>query len=94
MCVRCAHSTDGGVVPAALLSSSELRGRVVLCMRSLRCQMTEFEASAEPLQEWLNSAEVRVQESSARLHDLSAKKQELGKLQVIIERLRFQICHV
>lgn len=48
--------------------------------------MTAFEASAEPLQEWLNSAEVRVQESSARLHDLSAKKQELGKLQVIIER--------
>lgn len=44
--------------------------------------MTEFEASAEPLQDWLNSTEVRVQESSARLYDLPAKKQELGKLQV------------
>lgn len=45
--------------------------------------MTEFEANAEPLQGWLNSTEVRVQESSARLHDLSAKKQELSKLQVL-----------
>lgn len=44
--------------------------------------MTEFEASAEPLQDWLTSTEVRVQESSARLHDLPAKKQELSKLQV------------
>lgn len=44
--------------------------------------MTEFEASAEPLQEWLNGAEARVQECSARLHDLPAKKQELSKLQV------------
>lgn len=45
--------------------------------------MTEFEASAEPLQDWLNSTEVRVQESSTRLHDLPAKKQELTKLQVL-----------
>lgn len=45
--------------------------------------MTEFEANAEPLQDWLNSTEVRVQESSARLHDLPAKKQELSKLQVL-----------
>lgn len=50
--------------------------------------MTEFEASAEPLQEWLNSTEVRVQESSVRLHDLLAKKQELNKLQVL-ENPRF-----
>lgn len=46
--------------------------------------MTEFEASAEPLQDWLNSTEVRVQESSVRLHDLPAKKQELNKLQVFL----------
>lgn len=51
--------------------------------QSLQSQMTEFEANAEPLQEWLNSTEVRVQESSARLHDLSTKKQELSKLQVL-----------
>lgn len=51
--------------------------------QNLQSQMTEFEANAEPLQEWLNSTEVRVQESSARLHDLSAKKQELSKLQVL-----------
>uniref|UniRef100_A0A3Q2V7R9 Uncharacterized protein n=3 Tax=Haplochromini TaxID=319058 RepID=A0A3Q2V7R9_HAPBU len=52
-------------------------------LQNLQAQMTEFEASAEPLQEWLNSTEVRVQESSARLHDLPAKKQELSKLQVL-----------
>lgn len=52
--------------------------------QNLQAQMTEFEASAEPLQEWLNTAEVRVQESSVRLHDLPAKKQELSKLQVLL----------
>lgn len=51
-------------------------------LQNLQSQMTEFEASAEPLQEWLNTTEVRVQESSVRLHDLPAKKQELNKLQV------------
>ncbi|XP_061667964.1 nesprin-1 isoform X8 [Syngnathoides biaculeatus] len=56
-------------------------------LKDLLCQMTAFETSAEPLQEWLNGAEVRVQESSARLHDLSAKKQELGKLQSVLEEL-------
>ncbi|XP_061127011.1 nesprin-1-like isoform X2 [Syngnathus typhle] len=56
-------------------------------LKNLRCQMTEFEASAEPLQEWLHSTEVRVQESSARLHDLSAKKQELGKLQSVLKEM-------
>ncbi|XP_039981881.1 nesprin-1-like isoform X4 [Xiphias gladius] len=50
-------------------------------LKNLQSQMTEFEASAEPLQDWLNSTEVTVQESSARLHDLPAKKQELSKLQ-------------
>uniref|UniRef100_A0A3B4V7G6 Uncharacterized protein n=1 Tax=Seriola dumerili TaxID=41447 RepID=A0A3B4V7G6_SERDU len=48
----------------------------------IQCHAGKFEASAEPLQDWLNSTEVRVQESSARLHDLPAKKQELSKLQV------------
>lgn len=52
--------------------------------QNLQSQMTEFEASAEPLQEWLNTTEVRVQESSVRLHDLPAKKQELNKLQVLL----------
>ncbi|XP_057678025.1 nesprin-1 isoform X5 [Corythoichthys intestinalis] len=56
-------------------------------LKNLRCQMTDFEASAEPLQEWLSGAEVRVQESSTRLHDLSAKKQELDKLQHVLEEL-------
>jgi len=44
--------------------------------------MKDFEASAEPLQDWLNVTEQAVQESSTRLHDLAAKKQELHKLQV------------
>ncbi|TNN68513.1 Nesprin-1 [Liparis tanakae] len=54
-------------------------------LKNLQSQMTEFEASAEPLQDWLNSTEVRVQESSARLHDLPAKKKELSKLQCVLE---------
>lgn len=57
---------------------------VCFLLQSLQSQMTEFEASAEPLQEWLNTTEVRVQESSVRLHDLPAKKQELNKLQVLL----------
>uniref|UniRef100_A0A3P9H8T0 Uncharacterized protein n=1 Tax=Oryzias latipes TaxID=8090 RepID=A0A3P9H8T0_ORYLA len=51
-------------------------------LQNLQSQMTEFESSADPLQEWLNGTEVKVQESSARLHDLPAKKEELSKLQV------------
>lgn len=54
-----------------------------LFLQNLHSQMRAFEASAEPLQNWLNSTEVRVQESSVRLHDLLAKKQELNKLQVL-----------
>ncbi|XP_028460256.1 nesprin-1 isoform X2 [Perca flavescens] len=56
-------------------------------LKNLQSQMTEFEASAEPLQDWLNSTEVRVQESSARLYDLPAKKQELSKLQCVLEEM-------
>uniref|UniRef100_A0A3Q2C7N5 Uncharacterized protein n=1 Tax=Cyprinodon variegatus TaxID=28743 RepID=A0A3Q2C7N5_CYPVA len=48
-----------------------------LCSETLLCL-----SSAEPLQDWLNSTESRVQESTARLHDLPTKKQELSKLQV------------
>ncbi|CAB1447010.1 unnamed protein product, partial [Pleuronectes platessa] len=59
-------------------------------LKNLQSQMTEFEASAEPLQDWLNSTEVRVQESSARLHDLPAKKQELSKLQCVLEEIASQ----
>ncbi|XP_074471039.1 nesprin-1-like isoform X4 [Sebastes fasciatus] len=56
-------------------------------LKNLQSQMTEFEASAEPLYDWLNSTEVRVQESSARLHDLPTKKQELSKLQCVLEEM-------
>ena len=52
--------------------------------QNLLCQMRDFEASAEPLQDWLNATELAVKESSARLHDLTAKKQELHKLQVLV----------
>lgn len=53
------------------------------CMfQNLLSQMKDFEASAEPLQESLNATELAVQESSTRLHDLTAKKLELHKLQV------------
>uniref|UniRef100_A0A3B3ZCH2 Uncharacterized protein n=1 Tax=Periophthalmus magnuspinnatus TaxID=409849 RepID=A0A3B3ZCH2_9GOBI len=53
---------------------------------NLVSQMKDFEASAEPLQDCLNVTELAVQESSTRLHDLTAKKQELHKLQVPINR--------
>ncbi|XP_067337447.1 nesprin-1 isoform X16 [Channa argus] len=56
-------------------------------LKNLQSQMTEFESSAEPLQDWLNTTEVRVQESSARLHDLPAKKEELSKLQCVLEEM-------
>ncbi|XP_027896443.1 nesprin-1 isoform X8 [Xiphophorus couchianus] len=56
-------------------------------LKNLQSQMTEFEASAEPLQDWLNSTESRVQESSARLHDLPTKKHELSKLQSVLEEM-------
>lgn len=46
--------------------------------------MKDFEASAEPLQQCLHATELAVHESCTRLHDLSAKKQELHKLQVLI----------
>lgn len=44
--------------------------------------MRDFETSVEPLQDWLNETEEAVQESSSRLHDLKAKKQELHRFQV------------
>lgn len=53
-----------------------------MCCQVLQSQMKDFEASVEPLQDWLNRTEMSVQESSARLHDLPAKRQELAKLQV------------
>lgn len=46
--------------------------------------MKDFEASAEPLQDWLTETRKMVQESGNRLHDLPAKKREQQKLQVII----------
>uniref|UniRef100_A0A3B3XG29 Uncharacterized protein n=1 Tax=Poecilia mexicana TaxID=48701 RepID=A0A3B3XG29_9TELE len=61
----------------------------VLHFQNLQSQMTEFEASAEPVQDWLNSTESRVQESSARLHDLPTKKHELTKLQVFRSQKSF-----
>lgn len=45
--------------------------------------MRDFEATAEPLQEWLTTTEKMVQGSSSRLHDLPSKRREQQKLQVI-----------
>lgn len=44
--------------------------------------MKDFEATAEPLQEWLTTTEKIVQGSSSRLHDLPSKRREQQKLQV------------
>ena len=62
-------------------------------------QMKDFEASAEPLQECLNATELAVHQSCTRLHDLTAKKQELHKLQVLMSAelgtpLLFRTTHV
>uniref|UniRef100_A0A3Q3WCB0 Uncharacterized protein n=1 Tax=Mola mola TaxID=94237 RepID=A0A3Q3WCB0_MOLML len=57
---------------------------VSICVfQNLLSQMKDFEACAEPLQECLNATELAVQKSSTRLHDLTAKKMELYKLQVV-----------
>ncbi|XP_061651777.1 nesprin-1 isoform X12 [Phyllopteryx taeniolatus] len=56
-------------------------------LQNLASQMKDFEASAEPLQEFLSATEMAVQESSTRLHDLPAKKTELHKLQSVLEEL-------
>ncbi|RXM34120.1 Nesprin-1 [Acipenser ruthenus] len=59
-------------------------------LQNLLSQMKDFETSAEPLQEWLNGTETAVQESSARLHNLQAKKQEQHKLQSVLEEIACQ----
>ncbi|KAJ8275253.1 hypothetical protein COCON_G00098780 [Conger conger] len=59
-------------------------------LQNLQSQMRDFEASAEPLQDWLNGTESLLQESSTRLHDLPAKKQELHKLQSVLEEISSQ----
>ncbi|TRY83472.1 hypothetical protein DNTS_016214, partial [Danionella cerebrum] len=59
-------------------------------LQSLQAQMRDFETSVEPLQQWLNETEEAVQESSSRLHDLTAKKQELQRLQSLLEELGCQ----
>ncbi|KAM7172376.1 nesprin-1 isoform 3-T4 [Macrochelys suwanniensis] len=56
-------------------------------LENLMIQMKGFEASAEPLQDWLNTTEKMVQESSSRLHDLPAKRREQQKLQEKVSRM-------
>ncbi|XP_028808913.1 nesprin-1 isoform X6 [Denticeps clupeoides] len=56
-------------------------------LQNLQTRMRDFEGSVEPLQDWLSATAITVQESSARLHDLSAKKLELRKLQSVLEEL-------
>ncbi|TRY57107.1 hypothetical protein DNTS_023982 [Danionella cerebrum] len=53
----------------------------------LQSQMQDFEASVEPLQDWLIRTEISVQESSARLHDLPSKRLELSKLQLLFKEM-------
>ncbi|CAL9692474.1 unnamed protein product [Knipowitschia caucasica] len=56
-------------------------------LKNLQAQMGEFEASAEPLHDWLSNTELKVQESSTRLHDLTAKREELRKLQCVLQEM-------
>lgn len=55
---------------------------IVRVFQNLKIQMKDFEATAEPLQEWLTTTERMVQGSSSRLHDLPSKRREQQKLQV------------
>ncbi|XP_009867463.1 PREDICTED: nesprin-1, partial [Apaloderma vittatum] len=59
-------------------------------LENLQIQMKEFEATAEPLQEWLTTTEKMVQGSSSRLHDLPSKRREQQKLQSVLEEIS---CH-
>ncbi|KAJ7342117.1 hypothetical protein JRQ81_009049, partial [Phrynocephalus forsythii] len=59
-------------------------------LESLKLQMQDFEMNAEPLQDWLSETQKMVQDSSNRLHDLSAKRREQQKLQSVLEEIR---CH-
>ncbi|XP_068533203.1 nesprin-1 isoform X8 [Anas acuta] len=59
-------------------------------LENLKIQMKDFEATAEPLAEWLSTTEKMVQGSSSRLHDLPSKRREHQKLQSVLEEIR---CH-
>ncbi|NXT73431.1 SYNE1 protein, partial [Zapornia atra] len=59
-------------------------------LENLKIQMKEFEATADPLQEWLTATEKMVQGSSSRLHDLPSKRREQQKLQSVLEEIS---CH-
>ncbi|XP_010149958.1 PREDICTED: nesprin-1-like, partial [Eurypyga helias] len=59
-------------------------------LENLKIQMKDFEATAEPLQEWLTTTEKIVQGSSSRLHDLPSKRREQQKLQSVLEEIS---CH-
>ncbi|KAM6272871.1 nesprin-1 isoform 2-T2 [Spheniscus humboldti] len=59
-------------------------------LENLKIQMKDFEATAEPLQEWLTTTERMVQGSSSRLHDLPSKRREQQKLQSVLEEIS---CH-
>ncbi|KAG7249949.1 hypothetical protein CRUP_005777, partial [Coryphaenoides rupestris] len=76
-----------GELLVAVAAPDRAEGLKAKVAANLESQMRDFEASAEPLQDWLNGTEVKVQESSARLHDLPAKTQELGKLQCVLEEM-------
>ncbi|XP_033933582.1 nesprin-1-like, partial [Pseudochaenichthys georgianus] len=56
-------------------------------LQTVLSQMRDFEESAEPLQESLDATERSVHQSCSRLHDLGTKKQELHKLQSVLEDL-------
>ncbi|XP_033368639.1 nesprin-1 isoform X3 [Parus major] len=59
-------------------------------LENLTIQMKDFEATAEPLQEWLTTTEKIVQGSSSRLYDLPSKRREQQKLQSVLEEIS---CH-
>ncbi|KFQ93584.1 Nesprin-1, partial [Nipponia nippon] len=59
-------------------------------LENLKIRMKDFEATAEPLQEWLTTTERMVQGSSSRLHDLPSKRREQQKLQSVLEEIS---CH-
>lgn len=82
MCVLCVYLICGLYITAIAIAGGLYKFVCYMCSQNLKTQMKDFEATAEPLAEWLSTTEKMVQGSSSRLHDLPSKRREHQKLQV------------
>lgn len=82
MCVFCVYLICRLYITAIPIAGGLYKFVYYMCSQNLKIQMKDFEATAEPLAEWLSTTEKMVQGSSSRLHDLPSKRREHQKLQV------------